>query len=232
MEFETWEPVYEAILADFGYDRTTDERARDLLAELLTPPCYDIAALSGADGTVAIAGGAERLTDSDDLERARDADVVFAASDAATRLRARGVTVDCMVTDLDGEPDTARELAAQGTPVAVHAHGDNIPALRDLVPDLPAEAVIPTTQARPTGRVHNVGGFTDGDRAAFLADSLGAGTLAFPGWAFDDPGVDAEKRQKLRWAERLLYWLERRRDERFAVLDGRRDSLSAPGPVG
>jgi hypothetical protein len=27
------------------------------------------------------------------------------------------------------------------------------------------------------------------------------------------------------WAERLLYWLERRRDERFELLDGRRATL-------
>jgi uncharacterized Rossmann fold enzyme len=46
-----------------------------------------------------------------------------------------------------------------------------------------------------------------------------------PGWVFDDPAVSAEKREKLRWAERLLYWLERRRGQRFAVLDGRRDDI-------
>ena len=68
------------------------------------------------------------------------------------------------------------------------------------------------------------------DRAAFLADHLGAARLSFPGWDFDDPGVGAEKRRKLRWAARLLAWLERRRDERFSVLDSRRGALeSLPG---
>jgi uncharacterized Rossmann fold enzyme len=33
------------------------------------------------------------------------------------------------------------------------------------------------------------------------------------------------KRRKLAWAERLLYWLERRRGERFSVLDGRRNGI-------
>ncbi|CDK38752.1 hypothetical protein BN903_46 [Halorubrum sp. AJ67] len=32
------------------------------------------------------------------------------------------------------------------------------------------------------------------------------------------------KARKLDWAARLLRWLERRRGERFAVLDGRREA--------
>jgi len=71
-------------------------------------------------------------------------------------------------------------------------------------------------------------GFTDGDRAAFLADACGADRLVFPGWSFDDPTVDAQKAKKLRWAERLLLVLEERRGERFAVLDGRREGIDRP----
>ena len=98
-------------------------------------------------------------------------------------------------------------------------------ALRDRVPDLAHGAVLPTTQAAPAGPVSNPGGFTDGDRAAFLADARGADRLVFVGWDFDDPDVDPLKRQKLEWAERLLRWLERRRGERFDVLDGRRQGI-------
>jgi uncharacterized Rossmann fold enzyme len=223
MNFESWEPVYEAILSDFGYERTADERARDLLVDLLSGS--DVRGVEHLDiaGTVAIAGAADTLED--DLDIADGADVVFGASDAASRLREAGITVDCMVTDLDKRPDTAREFAAQGTPVAVHAHGDNAPALREFVPELDPATLVPTTQARPAGPVRNFGGFTDGDRAAFLADALGADSLVFPGWEFDDTTVTPEKRHKLAWAARLLFRLERRRDERFAVLDGRRADL-------
>jgi len=35
VDFAEWEPVYEAILADFGWDRAADERARDLLGATL-----------------------------------------------------------------------------------------------------------------------------------------------------------------------------------------------------
>jgi uncharacterized Rossmann fold enzyme len=229
MRFADWEPVYEAILAAFGYGRAADERARDRLAALLSGPGYDATRLSFAGETVAIAGGADRLAD--DLALAREADAVVAASDAATRLREHDIAVECMVTDLDKSPETARELTAEGTPVAVHAHGDNVPALRSVVPNLDPSEVIPTTQARPADGVENYGGFTDGDRAAFLADALGADRLVFPGWQIEDPSVNDEKRRKLAWAERLLYWLEHRRDERFGLLDGRRDGLTLPDPV-
>ena len=81
--------------------------------------------------------------------------------------------------------------------------------------------------------VDNFGGFTDGDRAAFLADELGAADLRFVGWDFDDPAVGPEKARKLRWAERLLHLLERRRGDRFGVLEGRRAAIDPiPMPDG
>ena len=224
MEFDEWEPVYEAILESFGYDREADERARDVLASLTEP--FDTTQLSALEGaTVAIAGAGPSLDSVADLERAREADVVVAASTAADVLEANGVAVDCMVTDLDKNPETVRRLTATGVPVAVHAHGDNVPAVRSVVPDCVDAFVLPTTQAAPRGPVENFGGFTDGDRAAFLADAFGARRLTFVGWDLDDPAVGPVKAQKLEWAERLLYWLEHRRGDRFSVLDGRRDGI-------
>jgi uncharacterized Rossmann fold enzyme len=134
------------------------------------------------------------------------------------------------VSDLDKNPETVERLTVDGVPVAVHGHGDNLAAIRDVVPNCDDAYVLPTTQAEPRGPVRNFGGFTDGDRAAFLADHLGAGRLTFVGWDFDDPAVDPMKARKLEWAERLLFWLESRRAERFAVLDGRRDAIEV-GPL-
>ena len=220
MEFDEWEPVYEAILADFGYPRAADERARDVLADLVEP--FDLDRVP-VDGTVAIAGAGPSLDA--ELSVAADADRVFAASTAADRLLAAGVGVDLQVTDLDKSPDVTVELSRAQIPVAVHAHGDNLPAVREVVPECDCRQVLGTTQARPVESVYNFGGFTDGDRAAFLADHLGAGTLVFVGWEFADPDLGPEKRRKLGWARRLLYWLERRRGDRFGVLDGWRDDV-------
>ena len=226
MLYTDWEPIYTAILEDFGYDRAGDERARDLLAGLvagggtLAPEDLDLG------GTVAVCGAGPTLVD--ELELADHADTVVAASTAADVCLDGGIEVDCMVTDLDKNPETARELSSAGTPVAAHAHGDNVPAVERHVPTFDLGSVVPTTQAAPTPLVYNPGGFTDGDRAAFLADACGADRLVFPGWSFDDPTVDAQKARKLRWAERLLLLLEERRDERFAVLEGRRGDIDRP----
>ncbi len=223
MEFKEWNPVYERVLADFGFDPGADERARDALAELVGPDRFDADRLDVAGRTVAVAGAGPSLRD--ELDRVEAADVAFAASSAAEVLREAGVAVDLVVTDLDGTPETARALSAEGTPVAVHAHGDNVPTLREWVPRFDAANVLPTTQAEPRGPVVNFGGFTDGDRAAFAADHLGASRLTFAGWDFEDPSVSETKARKLRWAARLLRWLERRRGERFSVLDGLRDDV-------
>jgi hypothetical protein len=224
MRFATWNPAYRAILDEFGYDPAGDEAARDELADLVRP--FDHGRFDFSGRTVAIAGGAPSLAD--ELERAREADAVVAASVAADVCLDAGVTVDVMVTDLDKNPETARRLTRTGVPVAAHAHGDNREAVREVVPTFDREHTLGTTQAEPRGPVENFGGFTDGDRAAFLADHFGASRLVFPGWAFDDPTVGPEKARKLAWAERLLHWLERRRDERFSVLDGRRDGIDLP----
>jgi hypothetical protein len=228
VNFDEWEPVYERVLADFGFERASDERARDVLASLVAADRRDTSPLDplgrAVDGSVvAVVGAAPSLPA--EVERAAAADHVFAASTAADVCRDHGITVDLMVTDLDKNPDTAVELTREGTPVAAHAHGDNVPAVREWVPRFDHEWTIPTTQAAPVPPVRNFGGFTDGDRAAFLADHLGAGSLRFVGWAFDDPSVEPMKARKLRWAARLLTWLEARREERFAVLDGQREPV-------
>ena len=221
MDDANWIPVYERIRSDFGYDRRADERARDVLADYATP--FDFDRLDVAGSTVAIVGGGPSLVDETGL--AADADRVFAASTAADVLFGADVPVDLMVTDLDKNAETAIAMTKAGRPVAVHAHGDNVSLVREVVPRMDAEHVLATTQVSPVDSVYNVGGFTDGDRAAFLADHLGADRLVFPGWDFDDRTVDRVKRKKLEWAKRLLAFLETRRNEHFDVLDGHRSSI-------
>lgn len=228
MNFSDWEPIYELVLSDFEFGRSADERARDVLADIARP--FDRVRFDDVAGsTVAVVGAAPSLADEVDL--AADADIVFAASTAADVLIEAGIGISLMVTDLDKNPETARKLTHEGVPVAAHAHGDNVPVIREWVPRFDRDSVLATTQAAPAGPVVNYGGFTDGDRAAFIADELGAAELLFVGWDFDDPTVDSVKAKKLCWAERLLYWLETRRGERFSVLDGRRESLELTLPL-
>lgn len=213
MEFATWEPVYDLVLADLGFERAGDERARDTLAAWAEPFDTDRIGLAGT--TVAVVAPGPSLPD--ELGRLDGTDRVVAASSAADRLLATGVCPDLVVTDLDGRPATAAALSRAGTPVAVHAHGDNGAALERWLPAFDPECVLATTQAAPVGPVVNHGGFSDGDRAAFLADALGAARLELVGWDLDDPEADPVKRAKLAWARRLLRWLGARREESLGV---------------
>lgn len=224
--FRSWEPVYESILGDLGFDRASDETARDVAAEMARP--FDHSRLRHLDGaTVAIVGAAPSLSTELAGFDPTVVDAIVAASTAVDVLADHGVGVDLMVTDLDKNIETARDLTHSGTPVAAHAHGDNIPTLRQWLPEFDLDETLVTTQAEPRGPVENFGGFTDGDRAGFIADAFGAAEFQFLGWAFDDPSVDPLKARKLQWAEQLLYWLEQQRGDRFEILDGRRESLAA-----
>jgi uncharacterized Rossmann fold enzyme len=223
LSFDVWEPIYESILTAFEYDRAADQQARDILATVSSSSSYSFDEVGFRGDTVAIVGAAPCLDET--VDNVAGVDHVIAASTAADTVRTAGYDVDMMVTDLDKNPTTARTLTHEGTPVAVHAHGDNIDAIRDFVPTFAANAVIPTTQAAPINGVSNPGGFTDGDRAAFLADALHAESLRFVGWDFDDTSVNTYKAAKLVWAERLLELLERRRNEQFTLLDNRRKSI-------
>ena len=205
LRWAEWEPTYARILDDFRYDRKADEEARDLLAQLaagLPRPKID---LRGHD--VIIAGPTpphEKIA----TPRRPGEDGRLIATDAATWAFDDAIAI---VTDLDGNVDAQLAANARGTPLYVHAHGDNMPALRRHVPHMRGP-VQPTTQAAPTPDVANYGGFTDGDRACCIAVALGAASLALAGFDFDEPaqkaGRDRDvKRRKLAWARRIIYGL-------------------------
>jgi hypothetical protein len=128
---------------------------------------------------------------------------VFAADAAAEVLDVYGIRPDVVFTDLDGATDRLLELNESGTIVVVHAHGDNMPLLRHWVPRFKG-AVVATTQSTPLPHIYNFGGFSDGDRAVFAADELGARHITLIGFDLDDDNVDPMKKGKLFWARKLL----------------------------
>jgi len=199
MQFSEWEPYYQEILEYFGIDRAGDEEAARLLASLLA--CDNILSLASlTDGNeVTVCGNAPCLKD----ELGKIMGIVFAADAAAEVLDIHGIRPDAIFTDLDGATDRFIELNREGTLVVIHAHGDNMPLLRHWVPRFPGK-VVGTTQAAPLPHVYNFGGFTDGDRAAFTADELGASQITLVGFDLDDRNVDPMKRGKLHWARKLL----------------------------
>ncbi|WP_343241752.1 6-hydroxymethylpterin diphosphokinase MptE-like protein [Methanoculleus sp. UBA312] len=201
MRFADWEPHYTAILEYFGFEREADEAAARLLADLAFGR-DDVGLLEALirDKTVTVCGNAPSLPE--ELDRVEG--TVLAADAAAEVLVDHGVRPDAVFTDLDGATDVFVDLSRQGTVMVVHAHGDNIPLLRHWVPLLPGPLVA-TTQAAPLSHVHNFGGFSDGDRAVFAADELGAARVRIVGFDLSDRDVDPVKRGKLFWARELLH---------------------------
>ena len=209
MDFEEWDLYYRQILEDFGFSRAEDERAARILDKRLGGDRIDpeeLRALLGGK-EVTIAGNAPSLAE----ELVAVQHPLVAADEATSVLRAAKIRPDVIVTDLDG--DVADQVAANadGAVAVIHAHGDNVAAIEAWAPKFSGR-VIATTQSRPFGRVHNFGGFTDGDRAAFLADALGATSLLLIGFDFETPSpkdADPErKKRKLDWAYILLQTLD------------------------
>ena len=199
MNFQDWEPHYRGILDYFGFDRAADEEAARLLASLVTRDnLLSLASLTEGN-EVTVCGNAPCLKD--EFKKIRG--VVFAADAAAEVLLDHGIRPDAIFTDLDGATDRFIAMNRAGTIIIVHAHGDNMPLLRHWMPRFPGPLVA-TTQAAPLPRVHNFGGFTDGDRAVFAADELGASEITIIGFDLDDKNVDPVKLGKLIWARTLL----------------------------
>jgi len=108
--------------------------------------------------------------------------VLVAADGAAEALLWREIVPYAVVTDLDGDINSLLRTNLLGSIAVVHAHGDNIGLLREHVPQL--KRILGTTQVCPIGRLHNFGGFTDGDRAVFLAANFNPKVIGLCGMDF------------------------------------------------
>ncbi len=210
MDFETWHPFYEQILKEFGFSREKDEAVAAELDKLLGGNRVSDSSLRkiirGMEITVA--GNGPNLE-----EEIGDARGVLLTADEATSVALReGLVPAILVTDLDGDVADQVKANAEGTIAVVHGHGDNGPAVREWAPRF-SGATVATTQSKPLGGLRTFGGFTDGDRAVFLADHFGAARIRLVGFDFEHPNekdVDRRtKQRKLDWAYILLGSLDR-----------------------
>lgn len=136
--------------------------------------------------------------------------VLIAADGAARALLENGMTPGICVTDLDGDIPSIIKAGRLGCITIVHAHGDNMPALKEYVRMIPG-VKLGTTQAAPKGHILNFGGFTDGDRAVYMAVHYNAAKIILFGMDFGRKVGEysgkkgtALKLQKLAAGKRLL----------------------------
>ncbi len=211
MDFAAWEPIYERILEDFGFDRAGDEEAALFLSHMLTEKnTISLSELKTviSGKCVLVCGNAPKLRN-DLSEIDFSAFTVIAADGAAAVLMDMGIVPEVICTDLDGnsDADIEKEILAceQGSIVLIHAHGDNIDKLEKYVPRF--KSFIATTQAKPFDKVYNFGGFSDGDRCVFVAKEFRAKSVRLAGFDCDDSRVNLVKKKKLKWAKELIEML-------------------------
>lgn len=176
--------LLDAIRGTMGYSLREDCRAARILDWLL----YE-AVLEGRYRSipsvcktiesrhVCIAGGSESLEDN--IDQLFGCEKIVAVDGATVLLMKYGLVPDIVVTDLDGSWHYIMEASRAGAIVVVHAHGDNIAALRGIVPRI--ENVAGTTQCMATRFATIAPGFTDGDRALGLAIACRASRVTLYG---------------------------------------------------
>lgn len=226
MTVRGWEARYVRILKKFGYSRRRDEEsARMLDSAIVGDTGHDhLGALISKKPVIVIGAGPSIARSLPVLKRHRRVTKI-AADGAVEFLMQNGVWPDVVVTDLDGDLESLQAASGRSIMV-VHAHGDNMGRVT-LAGRFPR--CIGTTQSRPFGRISNFGGFTDGDRAVFLADHFGAEKIILLGMDFgrrigrhsNTRRADRRtKLEKLKEAESLLTWLYARNREIYSVSAG------------
>ena len=219
MEYALWAPFYDRIAREFGFAFEREERSAGRLEALLDPtarsdPLARVRArLAGRD--VIVVGLAPKAGPPPiwRLRSAERSPAVVAADGATATCLDAGVVPEVVVTDLDGPLPTEVGANRRGSLVVVHAHGDNLAAVEEWVPQFPS-ALAGSWAGPPRPALFNVGGFTDGDRAVFLAEHSGARRILLWGFNFEevdepDPTRRARKLAKLEWARRLIGELAR-----------------------
>lgn len=202
------------IVERLGLDQEADLEASKVLNGILPEP--DIAELKKliyGKECVVLGAGPSLDEDLKKLESKGWMNKSFISADGATSALLKYRPPDIIVTDLDGNVDDQLKAWKGGSWLVLHAHGDNLVKIRKVAPQIDVR-VIGTTQVEPFGKLFNFGGFTDGDRAAFTAQELGASRIYLVGMDLGSEigkyssGKDPKRKiVKLSICKELLAWL-------------------------
>jgi uncharacterized Rossmann fold enzyme len=224
MDYKDWESIYRKIVEDFHFSVENDEKAADVLNTLLrqkSPMSIDKLNDLIAGKEIIIFGAGPSLENSIITHKKMFANTLKIAADGATTaLLKYNIYPDIIVTDLDGKVPDQVKANSDGSIVVIHAHGDNIDKIKKYVPKFKGE-IVGTTQINPApyDNIHNFGGFTDGDRAVYLADHFCAKKIFLTGfdfnneigyYSFSENKNKTLKLKKLKWCKNLINMLNKK----------------------
>ena len=217
-----WESKYREILKDFGYSRKKDNQSCKLLNSLLSKKMRITKIRDLIENKpVFVIGAGPSLPFCLSVLKKHKKITKIVADGATKAIIENGLKPDIIVTDLDGDIISLKKAGRTNTIMVVHAHGDNSEKIH-FVKNF--KNCIGTTQTKPVGKVHNFGGFTDGDRCVFLANHFKAKKIILLGMDFGTRiGKYSKTRvisrttkiKKLRRGKKLLEWLAKKSESKL-----------------
>jgi len=221
MLYKKWKPFYEKIVNDLSLNFKQDADAAFLLDSILeNKEKIEIKGLENLikNKEIVVFGAGHSLEKSIEHNRKKiDSSIKIVADGATSALIKNNIQPDIIVTDLDGFVPDQIKANSKGSIVLIHAHGNNIDSLEEYVEKFEGE-IIGTTQINPSNfkNIYNFGGFTDGDRAVFLAEHFKAKKIFLMGFDFNGEigkyslpkNKDKKlKLKKLKWCRYLIDYL-------------------------
>ncbi|MFX1294565.1 MAG: 6-hydroxymethylpterin diphosphokinase MptE-like protein [Promethearchaeota archaeon] len=224
MDWENWEPWYNKIISDFGYDPQKDLESslilNDFLKKRVNKKDFKDLIEIIKDNIVFIYGCGPSLPHHLQLLKNSPLQlekfIHIAANGATSALLEYNIIPNIVVTDLDGQITDLMEANKMGAILIIHAHGDNIDTINQYISQFHG-SLMGTTQNQTLNNVKNYGGFTDGDRCVYIAEELGASIIILFGFDFgniigkfskfylkQDEIANEIKLKKLQWAQILI----------------------------
>ncbi|KYK22990.1 hypothetical protein AYK21_03125 [Thermoplasmatales archaeon SG8-52-2] len=218
MFYKDWEPIYEEIAKDFSYNLEKEQKSVEVLDNYLEKKgIFPLDKLDEIvkEREVIVFGAGPSLEKSLDLHKDLIKDCIKISADGATSALIKyDFLPDIIVTDLDGNVNDQINANSNGSVIVIHAHGDNTSEINKFVPKF-KNNIIGSTQINPQSfeNVFNFGGFTDGDRAVFLASHFKAKKIQLIGfdfngeigkYAYSEKKDKNLKIKKLKWCKKLI----------------------------
>ena len=218
MFYKDWKPIYNKIAKDFKFPENKEKLSAETLNSLLqNKNLYPIKHLQEViENKEVIVFGAGPSLEESLVKNKNDfvGKLKIVADGATSALLNENIWPDIIVTDFDGKISDQLHANLNGTIAIIHAHGDNLNQIQKYVPEFKGE-LIGTIQINPDPyeNIYNFGGFTDGDRAIFLATHFKAKKINLVGFDFNGKigtysfSNKKEKRIKLKkldWCKKLI----------------------------
>jgi uncharacterized Rossmann fold enzyme len=224
MHYKDWETYYKKIIYDLKINFEKDKDATSLLNSILKNK--KLITKKKLENIIKnkeiIIFGAGNSLEKSILKHKKiiENKTKISADGATSALLKHNIIPHIIITDLDGKISDIQYANKKGSIVAIHAHGDNIEKIKNYVKNFNGK-IFGTTQIDPKNydKLNNFGGFTDGDRAIFLANHFKAKKIFLAGFDFDgnigeysfaDNKDKNKKHKKLKWCKFFIELLSKK----------------------